>query len=143
MTMHGSYPMERSASQEEYGPREVRLAQLRRPKELGVWEWNLKTKKYDWSANMYRIFNLHPLEVSPRTGTFLGRVHPADRQLVVRALGLALAGQVPYSLDHRIIWPDGTVRLVHGEAAVTFDQAGRPLRMLGTVQDITGGQPGD
>ena len=60
-----------------------------------------------------------------------------DKQKVVRALGKALVGEQSYNIDHRIVWPDGSVRFIHGEAAVTFDKAGRPIRMLGTVQDIT------
>jgi PAS domain-containing protein len=141
--MHGSYSIERQAPEEEYAIRKVWLVAHRRPKELGVWEWNLRTREYDWSANMYRIFNLPPQEFPLRTGTFLSSIHPEDRQKVVRALGRALVGKEPYSIDHRIVWPDGSVRLIHGEAAVTFDQTGRPLSMLGTVQDVTGRLPAD
>jgi PAS domain-containing protein len=141
--MHGNYSIKRQAPEEEYAIRKVWLVEHRRPKELGVWEWNLKTRRYEWSAAMYRIFNLPLQECPPRTGTFLSCVHPEDRQKVVKALGRALVGQEPYSMDHRIVWPDGSVRLIHGEAAVTFDQAGRPLRMLGTVQDVTGRLPAD
>ncbi len=103
----------------------------------GNWEWDLITKEYSWSEEMYRIFNLPWGQVSARTGTFLNSVHPDDRQKVVRALGEALAGERPFNIEHRIVWPDGSVRLLHGEAAVTFDQAGRPLRMSGSVRDIT------
>ena len=53
---------------------------------------------------------------------------------MVRALGKALIGEQPFNIEHRIIWPDGSVRIVHGKAEVTFDE-GRPIRVLGTVQD--------
>jgi PAS domain S-box-containing protein len=43
----------------------------------------------------------------------------------------------PYNIEHRILWPDGSVRFVHGKAEVTFDEAGRPISIRGTVQDIT------
>ena len=49
----------------------------------------------------------------------------------------ALYGR-PYSIDHRIVLPDGAVRLVHEEAEVTFGESGEPVRMIGTIQDITG-----
>jgi PAS domain-containing protein len=58
-------------------------------------------------------------------------------------LGKALVGKQPYNMDHRIVRPDGSVRFIHGEAAVTFDKAGRPIRMLGTVQDVTARPPAD
>jgi PAS domain S-box-containing protein len=57
--------------------------------------------------------------------------------VAVRALGKALVGEQAYNIDHRIVWSDGSVRFVHGEAAVTFDKAGRPIHMMGIVQDIT------
>jgi signal transduction histidine kinase len=49
----------------------------------------------------------------------------------------SLSEDTPYSIDHRIVLPDGTVRVVHEQAEITRDAAGRPLRMVGTVQDIT------
>ena len=89
---------------------------------------------------MYRIFNLKPDQSTPRTGTFFNCVHPDDREKVVRAFGKALVGEKPFSIEHRIVYPDGSVRFIYGEAAVTFDNGGRPIRILGTVQDITGMQ---
>jgi PAS domain-containing protein len=109
----------------------------RRTLVVGNWVWNLETREYSWSHEMYNIFNLKPGQSPIRTGIFLNCVHPNDRQMVVRALGKALVGEQSYNIDHRIVWPDGSVRFIHGEAAVIFDKVGRPIRMLGTVQDIT------
>jgi len=102
----------------------------------GYWEWNLLTKKYSWGDGMYRIFNLTRDQILLRTGTFFNGVHPEDRNKVVRALGKALVGKEPFNIEHRIIWPDGSIHLVHGKAKVIFD-GGKPIRVLGTVQDIT------
>lgn len=104
---------------------------------VGKWEWNLLTKKYSWCEDMHRIFQVPPQPVNLRTGSFFNRVHPEDKDMVVRAFGQALIGKQPYRLEHRIVWPDGSVRLVKGEAEVIFDQGGRPLCMRGTVKDIT------
>ena len=54
-----------------------------------------------------------------------------------KLLGKALVGMQPYDIEHRILWPDGSVRVVHGKAEVTFDEADRPISIWGTVQDIT------
>jgi PAS domain-containing protein len=107
---------------------------------VGYWEWNLETKKYGWCDEMYRIFKLMVQQFPPRTGTFFNCIHPEDRGKVVKALGKALVGEQPYNIDHRIVWPDGSVRIVHGEAEVTFDKRGRPIHMLGKVLDITDGR---
>ncbi len=55
----------------------------------------------------------------------------------MRAFGQALVGEQPYRIEHRIVWPDGSVRFVQGEAEVKFDQGGRPVSMFGTIRDIT------
>ncbi len=103
---------------------------------VGYWEWDLKTKKYTWSDEMYQIFNLTPQQFPLRTGTFFNGIHPADRNDVVKAFGNALVGKQPYNIEHRIIRSDGSVRFVKGMAEVTFN-GGRPTRVRGTIQDIT------
>jgi PAS domain S-box-containing protein len=137
MVMDGSYATEPSQKEKEHPQSEGRLARQQRLINVGNWYWNLETKEYSWSDKMYQIFNVKPQQFPLRTGTFLKCVHPDDKQKVVRALGKALVGKQSYNIDHRIVWPDGSVRFIHGEAAVTFDKAGRPIRIMGTVQDIT------
>ncbi|MCL4502906.1 MAG: PAS domain-containing protein, partial [Deltaproteobacteria bacterium] len=81
--------------------------------------------------------NLSPQHAPLRTGTFFNGVHPEDREKVARAFGQALVGEQPYRIEHRILRPDGSVRLVQGEAEVKFDRHGRPVSMFGTLRDIT------
>jgi signal transduction histidine kinase len=64
-------------------------------------------------------------------------VHTDDRERVKTATRAALADDVPYDIEHRIVRPDGTVRWVHEQAKILRDAQGRPLRMIGTVQDVT------
>jgi PAS fold len=117
--------------------REVHLAQQPHHSRIGNWEWHLLTKKYSWCDEMYRIFNLPPQRFALRTGSFFNCVHPDDREKVVRAFGKALVGEQRYHQEYRIVWPDGTVRIVQGKAEVRFDKIGRPISMSGTIRDIT------
>ena len=114
---------------------EIGLIGAQRLMFAGYWEWDLKTGKYAWCDQMYRIFNL-PHQQPLRTGTFFNRIHPEDRGKVVKALGKALVGEEPFNINHRIVCPDGAVRSVHGKAEVIF-AGSAPVRVLGTVQDIT------
>ncbi|MDD5031411.1 MAG: PAS domain S-box protein, partial [Rhodoferax sp.] len=68
---------------------------------------------------------------------FLRAVHPDDRQLVDRGVREARELGRPYSLDHRILRPDGTLRHVHEQAQLSCDATGQVIKMVGTVQDIT------
>jgi len=93
--------------------------------------------KIFWSAETGRIFGFVPGGFDGRRETFFALVHPEDREKVALASRTALAGEHPYDLEHRIVRRDGPVRWVHQQADVERDAAGRPLRMVGVVQDIT------
>jgi PAS domain-containing protein len=136
--MNGQYAGKRQPAQDEGQPGEGRSLRQQPLAQVGKWEWHLLTKKFVWCEEMYRILNLSPQPLPLRTGSFFNCVHPEDKDRVVRAFGQALVGEQPYRIEHRIVWPDGSVRFVQGEAEVKFDQGGRPVSMFGTVRDITG-----
>jgi PAS domain S-box-containing protein len=115
---------------------EASLAKAQRIAHLGNWDWDIRTNELQWSDEIYRIFGLTPQQFGATYDAFLNYVHPEDREFVKKAVDEALYGK-PYSIDHRIVLPDGTVRLVHEQGEVTFGESGKPDRMLGTVQDIT------
>lgn len=104
---------------------------------FGNWDWNIETGNLRWSDEIYRIFGLQPQEFSANYEAFLQAVHPDDRELVRNAVNSALAQRTPYSIEHRLVLPDGSERTVHEQGEAFFNDAGQPVRMLGTVQDIT------
>lgn len=113
----------------------VHLDAVQRVAGLGSWEADLLTEELRWSSNVHRILGI-PDTVQPDRQRFLDAVHPGDRDRVVSARADAADGRAPYSLDHRIVWPDGAVRHVHQEAVAEVED-GRVVRLLGTLQDIT------
>jgi PAS domain S-box-containing protein len=128
---------ERKQAEEELRLSEARLVEAERIGHLGNWDWDIVKDKLLWSDEAYRIFGLTPQQFDATYEAFLTCVHPEDRELVKHSVSEALYGGRPYDLDHRIAWPDGSVRVVHERAEVSFDRKRRPLRMIGTVHDIT------
>ncbi len=128
---------ERKRSEERLRRSEASLAEAQRIAHLGNWDWNIVTNELGWSDEIYRIFGLLPQEFGATYEAFLDSVHPDDREFVKKAVDEALYEDKPYSIDHRIVLPDGTERIVHEQAGIMFDNAGKPIRMIGTVQDIT------
>jgi len=105
---------------------------------IGSWVWVPGAgDRLTWSREAYRIFGLTEEQFDNRVESFYARVHPDDLPAVKEAVRAALAGESPYSLDHRILRPDGSVRWVHEQADLEYDPAGRALSMVGVVQDIT------
>jgi PAS domain S-box-containing protein len=114
------------------------LAEAQRIAHMGNWHWNIETNELAWSDEVYRIFGLHPQEFGATYDAFLEFVHPGDREAVKEAVARSLADpSVLYGIEHRVVRPDHSERIVHERGEVTFDDGGRPIRMIGTVQDIT------
>jgi PAS domain S-box-containing protein len=129
--------IERKRVEEALRHSEAGLAEAQRIAGLGNWDWDVETNQLHWSDEIYRIFGLAPQEFGATYEAFLNSVHPDDRSLVERSVEEALYKHKPYSIDHRIVLPDGSERIVHEQAEVTHDGAGQPVRMIGTVQDVT------
>ena len=105
---------------------------------VGSWVSGVDARaKLEWSAETLRIFGLDESAFDGRAETFFGIVHPEDLAAVQEASRAAIAGEAPYSIDHRIQRADGSVRWVHEDADVLRDEQGRATSLIGTVQDIT------
>ncbi len=113
------------------------LAEAQKMAHIGNWDWNIVTNEIYCSDELYRIFELNPQEISTNSDAFFSNyVHPDDRDYVDNAVKRALKGE-PYSIDNRIITANGEERTVHAQTEVIFDEKNNPVRMRGTVQDIT------
>ena len=113
------------------------LQEAQRIARIGNWDWDIVNNRLYWSDEIYRIFGLKPQEFGATYQAFLRSVHPESREHVEKAVDRALHEKMPYSIDHRILLPDGSERMVHEQAEVIFDGHGNAVRMMGTVQDIT------
>lgn len=128
---------DRKQAEETLRKSQARLAEAQRISHLGNWDWDIVRNELFWSDEVYRIFGLEPQEFRGTYEAFLNSVHPDDRQFVQKSVNEALYEAKPYSIEHRIVLPNGSVRIVHEQGEVTFDESGEPIRMIGTVHDIT------
>lgn len=102
---------------------------------VGTWDWNPVTGILLWSDETFRLMGYAPDTVTPSYELYLSRVHPEDREFLNTAVLAALHESRPYSLDCRIIGQQE--RVCHVAGRVEFDANQNPVRMLGTIQDIT------
>ena len=105
---------------------------------IGSWVAELDgSDRLGWSAETHRLFGV-PLGTFEGSATaFFALVHPDDRAGVAAVRDAAVAGGRPLDIEHRVVRSDGSLRWVHERAEVVQDPQGRPLRLVGTVQDIT------
>lgn len=108
---------------------------------LGSWELQFEkgqpTNELRWSDEVYRIFGYSPGEVEISRSFFKGGLPDEDRQVLEKAFDEALAGRIDYEVHHRVVRPSGEERFVTERAEIIRDENGVPLRMLGTVHDVT------
>jgi PAS domain S-box-containing protein len=115
---------------------DAHLAKSQELAHIGSWSWDIDKDRLQWSDETYRIWGLKPGEIEPNYEFYLGFVHPDDRDIVQNAVDNALNGGI-YSVDYRIVRRDGSIRFIHSEGEVMFDGHGKPVKMVGTGQDIT------
>ncbi len=104
---------------------------------VGSWEWDVERNEVTWSDEMYRIYGLEPQSVKITYEGFLARVFPADEPRLHSIIESSFETHQPFSFEHRVIQPHGTIRYLHSHGIVLQDGAGQTLRMLGTSQDVT------
>ena len=114
---------------------EKRLAEAQGIAHIGNWDNDLVIGKLYWSDELYRIFGLNPQE-GITYDKFLSYVHPDDRDFVYNSTKKAFEGKV-YATDYKIVRLDGEERIVHSEREIIFDERSNPVRMKGTIQDVT------
>lgn len=110
---------------------------------MGSWEWDLKTNEFHLSDEIYRIHGVDSATAVPSIESFLPLVHSDDRASVAEVIQQSVSQGKPGSVDYRVILPDGSTRYLHGEGEVSADDSGKPLRLIGTVQDITERKQGE
>jgi PAS domain S-box-containing protein len=115
----------------------VRLEDAQRIANVGHFSWNLIENRLVWSDELYRIHGLRPRQGTIDLTTVSDMMHPEDRGFVFLAADEAIRGGVRPDIEHRIVRPDGEVRIVHSVAAVKRDVAGQPYEMFGVTQDVT------
>lgn len=105
---------------------------------IGAWEYCVDTQEVHWSEGERQIYGLAPDDTLPNYAEMLRRsIHPDDAADLHSLFGEALRDGTHYEMEHRIVRPDGTVRLVHDRAQPYFDATGSLVRYVGATVDIT------
>ena len=103
----------------------------------GIWEWNILSGDLFWTDNIDTIFGFESGLFQRTYEAFLDCVYPEDRDIVTDAVHAAINHKKKYHIEHRIVWPDGSVRWMLEDGKVYFNEEDTPIKMVGVVQDIT------
>lgn len=105
---------------------------------MGSWELDVATGTFTWSEEAYRLLGAEPGGIQPTFETFLGYVHPDDREeLLARHRDGQRTGK-GYEMWYRLVRGDGEVRRMRGVVRFEHDAVGALIRVAGILQDVTG-----
>ncbi len=104
---------------------------------IGSWFLDIEEDRLEWSEEIYRIYEHDPADFEASYEAFLTTIHPDDYERVNNAYIRSLEEKSPYSIEHRLLMPDGRIKYVHEECETLFDERGKAVSSFGTVQDIT------
>lgn len=128
---------ERRRIEEEVEQSRARLAEAERVARMGSWEWDIPSGRLTCSEGLFAIYGSPAQVFENYDPSETGPVHPDDRDRVERELRQGVEAGTPIDFEYRIIRPDGRLRRIHSRAELIADSAGNPLRLTGTVQDVT------
>ena len=129
---------ERRRAEEERERNRAAMEAAQRLAHIGSFERIYEPEALYWTREMYHICGLDPDGPPVTYARFLQQIHPADRARLHRAIEKSIRNrQRGYSLEYRIVRPDGSERNLSASGEFTYADDGRPLKLVGSAQDIT------
>ncbi|MEA5112484.1 MAG: PAS domain S-box protein [Geobacteraceae bacterium] len=128
---------ERKAMESSLKESERNLIEAQRIARVGNWARDLAGNLLYASPECRRIFGKAEGEIQGTIGTFLELVHPDERDRVRAVFAHTVKTGRPFLSDFKVTRPDGTECMVRGQGELVASDSGTPLKIIGTVQDIT------
>lgn len=104
---------------------------------VGVWDWGIRDNTLGWSPNAMRMLGLPPDHKVADASFFFDRIHPDDQAAVREAVDAHFEMGEPYAPSFRMRHEDGHFVWCHATGQALLDETGEPVRMSGSIEDIT------
>jgi PAS domain S-box-containing protein len=128
---------ERKRAEEALRQSACDLAEAQRVARLGSWSLDIAPNTVQWSAELYRIFDVEKTAFGGTYETFLSRIHPDDRTRVLQINAEAKSSGAPFEVEYRITTRSGQLKHIREVGYARKDRAGAVSGLFGTAQDIT------
>ena len=128
----------RRLAQEASRLSQERFESVARATTEAIWDWNLDTNTVWWSEGIHKVFGYNPEDVSTRVDWWLERLHPEDKDRVMRAIRKATeSGGHTWAGHYRFRRKDGTYAVVLDHGYILHNGEGKPTRVVGGIRDIS------
>lgn len=104
----------------------------------GIWDWNIKTDEAFRSDRFYEILGCFKQDLGIDEQSWVGSIHPEDAERVMQAKQDYLAQKIStFTMEYRMRCHDNTYKWVQDRAVAIWDEQGNPVRMVGSLGDIS------
>jgi len=104
---------------------------------VGIWEFDLKTRRYHWDTTMFELFGLDAQMANARNDDWHQLMLPGELERIKAATRAVLKNRQAFNLTFQIRRQDGQVRFMRNRATLHCDAQGAPSRLIGTTEDVT------
>ncbi len=115
----------------------TRLKLALRVAKVGVWDYDIANDYLLWDKQMFLMYGVQEERFDGHYQTWQTILHPDDLERSVSAFQRALTGEAEYDTEFRVVWPDGSFRLIKAMAIIQRASDGTPVHMIGANWDIT------
>ena len=116
---------------------ESRLKVAQKFAHLGYYDFDVASRKIKWGEETFRIFGMDPEKGEPTLQEYGSLIHEEDREQAYFKFEKSIEGDIPLYQVYRIVRSDGEIRYLESLATVEKNLQGEPIKMFGTIQDIT------
>ncbi|WP_440905450.1 PAS domain-containing protein [Catenovulum sp. SX2] len=127
---------ERKLAEQQSQSHKERLQRGQLYANLGTWELDAQTQDFHWTERVAALIGLTPQPTELTYQQFLSYVHPQDKSIVADTIKNCIQKGRALYLEHRVIWPNGTVRWLLEKGDIKCDANGNPSQIVAVVQDI-------
>jgi diguanylate cyclase (GGDEF)-like protein len=132
------YMLRASTAINELQQNQRRLSNAQRIGEMGDWEWAVRAEKISTSEQASRLLELAAGSTQWSPIEFFAHVHPDDAEKLHDAFAHAIAAAQGFSMEFRVVAPDGAIRHLQQQVELLERHPGGPaVRLAGAMHDIT------
>ncbi len=128
---------DRRRTEEALRDSKERFALAQKAARIGSWDWNIQSGALAWSDEIEPMFGFGEGQFDRTYEAFLRCIHPEDRSKVEQAVNDCVERGSEYEIEHRIVWPDRSIKWISEKGNVIRDANGKAIRMLGIARDVT------
>ncbi len=128
---------ERKLAEEKLHIERERLGLALSAGRMGAYDLNIRDDQLWWSPELYALFGVDPNDFVPTRESFIGLIHPDDRQEFARLRHESIAQHRPFVHEFRMLRPNGVQIWLAQRGQTEYDAFDQPLRTFGITMDIT------